>query len=355
MSRSSRSAEPLGYAMGMRYLLVGNYGVGNAGDEILREYFLERLQEVQWQVCSASPKKGELPRLPAGLRSLLSFRWLTTLKALKASDGMVFGGGSLFTDTESVSACWIWFVHAWFAVHFKKPVILAFQGIGPFKTRLGEWCARWVIKRASFISTRDAASTERVRVWKKSTEIVQSFDPSILLLEREKLKERTQNLLIYIPRFSTSKSEEKVTSFLKDWDGEVHVLTFHPSDKQLGITSKAVTSLRDVVEEVCEATVVLTERYHGAVLALACGVPFVAIRQRKGDKLDELAKLSGCPSIETAHQPSPASGGLRPAGGVSRFFETDFAEKKHKIASVKQECVRLAQYGHTELLHHCAR
>ena len=34
----------------MRLLLVGNYGVGNLGDEALREYFLKRFPEVQGEV-----------------------------------------------------------------------------------------------------------------------------------------------------------------------------------------------------------------------------------------------------------------------------------------------------------------
>ena len=96
----------------MRYLLVGNYGVGNAGDEILKDYFLERFPGIEWIVCSACPVSGEVWRLPAGVRSFLSFKWLYTLWVLRKSDGMVFGGGSLFTDVESVRACFVWFAHA---------------------------------------------------------------------------------------------------------------------------------------------------------------------------------------------------------------------------------------------------
>ncbi|MEK7137506.1 MAG: polysaccharide pyruvyl transferase family protein, partial [Patescibacteria group bacterium] len=142
----------------MQYLLVGNYGVSNAGDEILREYFLERFPEIDWKVLSAHPEKGEFPRFPAGLRSFFSLRWLSTLRELRKADGMVFGGGSLLTDTESVRACFIWFLHAAAAWLLHKPIILAFQGIGPFRTKAGEWCSRWVVRRAAFISVRDEES-----------------------------------------------------------------------------------------------------------------------------------------------------------------------------------------------------
>jgi len=74
----------------MRLLLVGNYGVGNLGDEALKEYFLTRFPEIDWIVVSANPRTGEVARLPMGIRSFFWLRWMATLRAYREADGVVF-------------------------------------------------------------------------------------------------------------------------------------------------------------------------------------------------------------------------------------------------------------------------
>ena len=338
----------------MRYLLVGNYGVGNAGDEILRDYFLERFPKVNWCVCSARPQEGELARLPAGFRSFFSMKWIKTLRELWHCDGIVFGGGSLFTDDESVAACWIWFVHAFAAVILRKPIILAFQGIGPFRTMMGGWFARFVVQHAVFISTRDTYSTEIVSLWKKSTEVVQSFDPSFLLLERDNLTYGTNNVFTFIPRYSTRWSlilREKVVSILRDLTSrgwKVHILSLHPADsrerelcqslsKSLGIPMQFTSSLREAVSLIAGSVCVLSQRYHSAVVALAGGIPFVALSLSNGDKLDSLARMCNCPS-ETLDSLT-----------VETILETDWGEKKNGVISLRDQYVQLVEQGEAEL------
>ena len=97
----------------MRCLLISNYGTGNHGDVALKEYFLTRFPEVEWIVLSANAQSPrDVPRLPFGLRSLFTTPWWRTLAALRSSDAVIFGGGSLFTDVESVRACLLWWWHA---------------------------------------------------------------------------------------------------------------------------------------------------------------------------------------------------------------------------------------------------
>jgi len=338
----------------MRYLLVGNYGVGNAGDEILRDYFLERFPKVDWRVCSANPQEGELPRLPAGFRSFISMQWPVTLKELWKSEGIVFGGGTLFTDDESVKACWIWFIHAFFAVIFRKPVIMAYQGIGPFRTLFGGLFARFVVRHAVFISTRDTYSTECISLWKKNKEVIQSFDPSFLLLERDNLTYGTNNVFTFIPRYSTRWSlllREKVASILREliargW--KVQILSLHPADsrerelcnslaKTLGAPLQFTSSLREAVSLIAGSVCVLSQRYHSAVVALSGGIPFVALALGTGDKLDALARMCSCPS-ETLESLS-----------LESILETDWGDKKEKVVSLRDQYVQLVEQGEEEL------
>lgn len=295
------------YSAHMAYLLVGNYGVGNLGDEALREYFLRRFSEVEWHVVSAHPRQGELPRFPGGVRSLLSFRWLRTFRALRESRGIVLGGGSLFTDAESVRACVLWWMHVFFARILRKRIILAFQGIGPFETEVGEWFARSAIRSAHFVSVRDPQSYERARGWRGCVEPVETFDPVLLLVEEQKIALNAQGVLVIVPRGNSDEAlqkrlnqllqsgrfeEMRILSLNPDAPGEQQYCKFLQGLARIPSTVVPVRSLRCLASEMARGSFVLTQRYHGAVVALALGLEIEAIPQVGGDKLDVVRELT---------------------------------------------------------------
>lgn len=271
-----------------RYLLVGNYGVGNTGDEALKEYFLQQFPEVEWVVLSATPGHAEVPRLPCGLRSLFLTPWWRTVRAYAQCDGVVCGGGSLFTDAELPLAPILWAWHAALAVLLRKRIVLAFQGVGPFRTRLGEWCARWVVQRATFLSVRDTLSLARVERWKLNKKYILSFDPVLSLVKNSIVPQLLGNftmhcdhsrskVLLIIPRRNSSKEfRRRMTEVQRQERGVSGVRVVEPA------------SLRELCAEVASASFLLTQRYHAGIVALALGVPFEAVPQVPGDKLDAL-------------------------------------------------------------------
>ena len=287
---------------------------------------------------------------------------------------MVFGGGSLFTDAESSRACVIWFLHALWARILRRPIFLAFQGIGPFRTRFGEWCARRVVSWAAFISVRDTLSVQRltggvacterglfakrngrVEVWKKSTEVVQTFDPSISLLKDKCSTQRTNNVFVFIPRFSTlwkSENQQKMSSILASLQArgdEVRIISLQPSDAReqklchdlgdpLGVEIEEAPTMSDVLSHIEGATCVITQRYHGSIAAaLSCGIPFHAIHLREGDKLHALAGMCGCPS-ETLDSLVSAS-----------VLDVDWASLRERVVSLCNQYVRLVEQGEESL------
>ncbi len=290
----------------MHCLLVGNYGVGNLGDEALREYFLRAFPEITWTVISANPVAGELPRLPAGFHSLISFRWWKTFKAVKHSEALVLGGGSLLTDTESVLACFLWWLHVMIASLRGCPILLAFQGIGPFRTELGRWFAKDALDRSMFISVRDKESGERVHDLAEYKKIVQSFDPVLSLFEAKKESTNTKNVLTVIPRRNSGETlTHAVLAALteRQWQ-RAEIISFQSGDpveketcnrlRQLFSIPVSIISVRTVQEAQAaleEASLVITERYHGAIVALGMGRETRIVAQAEGDKLAALATL----------------------------------------------------------------
>lgn len=292
----------------MRCLLIGNYGVGNLGDEALREYFLRTFPEIKWTVVSSSPSRPyEVPRLPCGIRSM--FRpWWRTIGAIAASNAVVFGGGSLFTDSESAFACLLWWWHAFVVRLFHTPIFLTFQGVGPLCTAGSITLTRWVFRRAAYISVRDEASLKQLQKWNLGVLPILTFDPVFSLFASRKRQPDGQRMLVVIPRGnSTEEFMIAVSGKLAfGWD-VVRILLMKPGAEEHRIAGQIqsmtnapaqiveTVSVDQLLDEVATAQEVVAQRYHGALAALAMGVPVMIVPQEAGDKLDGLRAMQSAP------------------------------------------------------------
>ena len=194
-------------------------------------------------------------------------------------------------------------MHAALAGFFRKPLHLAFQGIGPFRYGIGERIARSVVRGAATVSVRDRESLDRVNAWQLNKNIVLTCDPVLWLIKNEKPEVRTENILVLIPR---KNSSEKFTTAAqnaassRDWN-EVRILSLEPGSRreQLYVRNLAaivgprssvrdVRSLRELLSGIAPASLVVAGRYHGALAALGLGKETKIICQQKGDKLQSL-------------------------------------------------------------------
>lgn len=257
---------------------------------------------------SADPNQStEVARLPGGLRSFFSTNWLRTLGAYRRCDAVVFGGGSLFTDVELVYACFLWFLHGMTAVACHKPLILTFQGVGPFKQPLGERLAKWVFRHAAFVSVRDAASMKRVETFGLSIKIIQTFDPVFSIMVKQKPTHQSKNVCTIIPRANSSEAlMQAAISVLRiqPYIHHVRILLMQPEnageqgiarrlERELGLpaTIVPVRTLSDLMKGVEDSLIVVTQRFHGGLAAVALGIDVKIVTQGAGDKLAELRAL----------------------------------------------------------------
>lgn len=293
----------------MRAVLVGNYGVGNFGDEALKEYFLTAFPGTEWTVLSARPEAGEYPRLPIGIRSFFRTPWWQTLGVIRRADAVVFGGGTLFTDIESIRACWLWGLHAFAARCFGVPTYLAFQGVGPFQTRVGEWIARYVLRSARYVSVRDASSIARVRPWR--ADVVPTFDPVFLLFLQRKKERRPDGGVLLIPRHNSGEAFLRACDAVPV-DASVTIALFQPKDAgevwmsevlKTRFPQSTVRVIEDVdalMDALAHAQSCVCERFHGALAAAAGAVPTTLVSRAAGDKLDEARSLFATGAVEAA-------------------------------------------------------
>lgn len=291
----------------MRCVLVGNFGVGNWGDEMLQIYFQTRFPEVEWTVVTQTPVRStDVPRLPLRLH-LLFHPWGRTLKAFYTCDAVVFGGGTLFTDSERLRAVWMWWAYASLASLCRKPLVFAFQGVGPLRTRLGMYLARSMLRRAAFLSVRDVLSEERVRKMDVPVPIHASFDPVLLLLgDGVSLPSRDDSFGI-IPRKNSPDGfvEEAVQAARSSSAARCAVILFEPDAprerriaKRLlehipGAVLCEIRTFEDAVREIGRCTAVLSMRFHGSLMAHGLGVRVIArplVAMDKHEVLDRMMK-----------------------------------------------------------------
>ncbi|OKH19970.1 polysaccharide pyruvyl transferase CsaB [[Limnothrix rosea] IAM M-220] len=145
-----------------KVVLCGYYGHGNAGDEALLVTLLQMLPtSVEPIVLSHNPAVTTAAYgIPA-----VKHKSLEALKAIAASDGFVWGGGSLMQDVSSLASPIYYGGLMKFAQLLGKKTIAWGQGIGPLNSAIAQWITRFCLKSCKAVSVRDQASSDLLKSW----------------------------------------------------------------------------------------------------------------------------------------------------------------------------------------------
>ncbi|QQR83622.1 polysaccharide pyruvyl transferase family protein [Candidatus Peregrinibacteria bacterium] len=176
--------------MNKKVLIIGSYGASNIGDEAMLESLLNNLPESyeKW-VLSGNPAetKKRHPKanrvalhFPFGLRSFLSMRWLQSIKLMKQCDRVILGGGGLLTDGESKRAIGLWSWQLWWANHYKKPIIMLGNSLGPFQKESSKKRAQKALEQMQLITVRDEVSLELAKSLAPKNSIMLGSDLAFL-------------------------------------------------------------------------------------------------------------------------------------------------------------------------------
>ena len=79
-------------------------------------------------------------------------------RVIKASDGLISGGGSLLQDKTSLKSIPYYAGIIQLAKRMKKPVFIYSQGIGPVSNKMCRWIVRKTLNQADGITVRDERS-----------------------------------------------------------------------------------------------------------------------------------------------------------------------------------------------------
>jgi polysaccharide pyruvyl transferase CsaB len=146
-----------------RIVISGYYGFSNSGDEAVLRSILLALEEegvaqgvqIEPIVLSADPAWTSQMY---GVESVRRMHPADLWRALRSSDGLISGGGSLLQDATSAKTIPYYTGVMKLAQMLGKPTFAYSQGIGPVNRRWMDPLIRSVMKRSAYVSVRDAES-----------------------------------------------------------------------------------------------------------------------------------------------------------------------------------------------------
>ena len=142
-----------------RVVMSGYYGFENAGDDAILDSIHQSIQaasdDVSVTVLSNDPA---LTRSQYGLEAVPRFRVWRVFQALRRSDALLSGGGSLLQDTTSTRSLLYYLSVIRCAQLLGKPVMLYANGIGPVRRPANRRRVKRTVERAAVVTLRDRGS-----------------------------------------------------------------------------------------------------------------------------------------------------------------------------------------------------
>ncbi|MCK6075704.1 polysaccharide pyruvyl transferase CsaB [Paenibacillus silvae] len=151
-----------------KLVISGYYGFRNSGDEAVLKSILTALEE-ESQRSNVTIEPIVLSIDPAwttsmhGVRAVHRMKLKEVREALKESDGLISGGGSLLQDATGLKSIPYYLGVIKLAQWLKKPTFIYAQGIGPVNRKIFNPMIRSVFKSCTYVSVRDEQSADYLR------------------------------------------------------------------------------------------------------------------------------------------------------------------------------------------------
>ena len=276
----------------LRLILSGYYGRGNVGDEAILAGMVAAIRahepETRLTVISAAP---ESTRALHGVEAVSHRDPVGIARAIRASDGLVSGGGSLLHDQGSLRPVPTYGGMILLSRLLGRPAAVHAHGLGPLTHRHQRWLAALALRAATSVSLRDERSAALLRQLGVRRTVPIVPDPALGLPP---------------PVHPDAHGRPRLVVSLRDWPGsdrwlpavtdalrrlgrrlEIVLLPMHlPEDVTLaervaseidGARVAVPADYREAIEIVAGAGIVLGMRLHSLVFAALATRPFVAV------------------------------------------------------------------------------
>jgi polysaccharide pyruvyl transferase CsaB len=345
----------MGTAPIVKIALSGYYGFDNSGDEAVLQSILFALQEqgqaqgiqIEPIVLSANPEKTTEMY---GVKAYHRMKPGSLLRALRESDGLISGGGSLLQDATSSKTIPYYLAVLKLAQWLGKPTFIYSQGIGPVSRRMFYGWIRSVFKRCALVTVRDTESADllgRMRLPRERITVVP--DPVMGLPLREGGLDTpsggvstgaVRTIGVSVRFWNEDRSElEALARSLQELlaartDVQLRFLPFHlPSDEvasqfvidRLGDhwsraeMVRGITHPQDMLSQVAACDLLIGMRLHSLIYAASQFVPMVGISY--DPKIDQFLHRLG----------------MKAAASTARFDAQGFTEEALGLLDAREQ------------------
>lgn len=299
----------------MRIVLSGYYGFDNVGDEAILFAIIQSLKkyhpDVNLTVLSNNPEKTALTYQVDAVN-----RWNINevRKALKYSDCLISGGGSLLQDETGMKSISYYSGVMKIAQFLKVPVFIYAQGMGPVKRHINRKIMKHVLQASEIITVRDKHSKkflESIGVTKSIQLVpdpVMGIDASNFSSGLAKPTDPNKRVISVSIRnwaedLSYLKKVAEALDQLADNGHEILMVPMHgkydheTSANVASMMNNAVeifphdSSIEEKMAAVKESDVLLGMRLHALIFASVGNTPFVALSY--DPKIDSFAEIVG--------------------------------------------------------------
>lgn len=143
----------------MKVVLSGYYGFHNVGDEAILYSIIAALrksnEDIGITVLSNDP---EYTRKTYGVEAVNRWKLKEVMAAIRESDGLISGGGSLLQDKTGNRSVIYYSGVMLIAKFVGKQFVVYAQGIGPVEKKQNQWITKYALSKASLLTVRDVAS-----------------------------------------------------------------------------------------------------------------------------------------------------------------------------------------------------
>lgn len=198
-------------------VLLGYYGFGNLGDELLCQAFCHKLKAKKLTPIRLAT--ADLSTAPLGTEPLNRWSLRQLWRACGQSKWLIFGGGGLFQDVTSwKNCCYYALVFAMAKIRGCQTALLG-QSVGPVTGVLGKILTRWVYRNADLVCVRDQRSVDLLRQWGVESLLAEDFVLSLDFQSERSTKSRhgllvnlrpwkDQNLVVSAARSAQKLAQE---------------------------------------------------------------------------------------------------------------------------------------------------
>lgn len=298
--------------MKKRFVLSGYFGFKNFGDEAILSVLVKKLQEDGHRITVISSDPQYTKKQFRHIRSVYTFKFQDIIGAIAKSNVLVSGGGSLLQDVTSIKSLIYYLLIIFIGLFLRKKVIIFAQGIGPIKSKFGQFLTKNTLKHCDYVSVRDEKSLQLLNSWGIKADLL--CDP--IFSTKTEHSEKTNTLAIQLRDFKTMNDDfidRLAQKVAKDFsDKEIEIFSFQDTldkdvcskfEKALKLLNPEIkTTLytgltnEEIISKLAKAQFLIAMRFHAIIIGLISRVKVLSINY--DIKVEKISKEFHIPMLE---------------------------------------------------------